>query len=61
MGIRVLSGRIPLNWRLIQVPPAVRDYVLIHELTHLRHLDHSARFCASSRASARTTPKPGGG
>jgi predicted metal-dependent hydrolase len=38
------SGRISLNWRLIQVPPAVRDYVLLHELTHLRHLNHSARF-----------------
>ncbi len=38
------TGRISLNWRLIQVPPAVRDYVLLHELTHLRHLNHSARF-----------------
>jgi len=38
------SGRISLNWRLVQVPPEVRDYVLLHELTHLRHLDHSARF-----------------
>jgi predicted metal-dependent hydrolase len=38
------SGRISLNWRLIQVPPAVCDYVLLHELAHLRHADHSARF-----------------
>jgi hypothetical protein len=38
------SGRISLNWRLIQVPPSVCDYVLLHELTHLRHLNHSARF-----------------
>ena len=38
------SGRICLNWRLIQVPPAVCDYVLLHELTHLRHLNHSTRF-----------------
>jgi predicted metal-dependent hydrolase len=38
------SGKISLNWRLVQVPPAVRDYVLLHELTHLRHLNHSARF-----------------
>ena len=38
------SGRISLNWRLVQLPPAVRDYVLLHELTHLRHLNHSARF-----------------
>jgi hypothetical protein len=38
------SGRISLNWRLIQLPPAVCDYVLLHELTHLRHHNHSARF-----------------
>lgn len=38
------SGRISLNWRLIQLPPAVCDYVLLHELTHLRHPNHSARF-----------------
>jgi predicted metal-dependent hydrolase len=38
------AGRISLNWRLVQVPPDVRDYVLLHELTHLRHLNHSVRF-----------------
>jgi predicted metal-dependent hydrolase len=38
------TGRISLNWRLVQVPPEVCDYVLLHELTHLRHLNHSARF-----------------
>jgi hypothetical protein len=38
------SGRVSLNWRLIQLPPAVCDYVLLHELTHLRHPNHSARF-----------------
>jgi predicted metal-dependent hydrolase len=38
------DGRISLNWRLVQVPPAVRDYVLIHELMHLRVPDHSVRF-----------------
>jgi predicted metal-dependent hydrolase len=35
---------ITLNWRLVQVPPAVREYVLLHELMHLRELNHSPRF-----------------
>jgi predicted metal-dependent hydrolase len=38
------SGRIALNYRLLQMPPAVRDYVLLHELMHLRQQNHSARF-----------------
>lgn len=39
-------GTISLNWRLIQVPPFVRDYILLHELMHRRELNHSARFWA---------------
>jgi predicted metal-dependent hydrolase len=38
------DGHICLNWRLVQMPPWVRDYVLIHELMHLRRLDHSERY-----------------
>jgi len=38
------SGRVSLNWRLVQMPPPVRDYVLLHELAHLKHPDHSSRF-----------------
>jgi predicted metal-dependent hydrolase len=38
------SGHICLNWRLVMMPDAVRDYVIIHELMHLRRLDHSSRF-----------------
>ena len=37
-------GHICLNWRLVLMPDAVRDYVLIHELMHLRRLDHSKAF-----------------
>ncbi len=35
---------ISLNWRLIQTPPFVRDYIVLHELMHLREMNHSARF-----------------
>jgi predicted metal-dependent hydrolase len=45
-GSCATGGRISLNWRLIQTPDAVCDYVLIHELMHLRQPNHSARFWA---------------
>lgn len=38
------SGHICLNWRLVLMPDTVRDYVLVHELMHLRRLDHSPQF-----------------
>ncbi len=39
-------GRIRLSWRLILAPPAVRRFVVAHEVAHLVHLDHSAKFKA---------------
>lgn len=38
------DGRIRLNWRLVMLPPALREYVLIHELCHLKEMNHSAAF-----------------
>jgi len=37
-------GAIALNWRLLLMPPRVRDYVLWHELMHIRRADHSPAF-----------------
>ncbi len=42
-----IFGNIKLNWRLIQAPPAVVDYVIIHELCHLQEMNHSAHFWRS--------------
>jgi predicted metal-dependent hydrolase len=38
------DGHICLNWRLVLMPAWVRDYVLVHELMHLKRLDHSPAY-----------------
>jgi predicted metal-dependent hydrolase len=38
------KGEIRLNWRLVQLPPALADYVVAHEVAHLAELNHSRRF-----------------
>ena len=38
------NGNIALNFRLVQMPQPIRDYVLIHELMHIRQQNHSRRF-----------------
>lgn len=37
-------GTISLNYRLLFLPPALAEYVLLHELAHTRHPNHSAAF-----------------
>lgn len=43
-GSASADGSIRLNWRLIHFKPSVIDYVVVHELSHLRVMDHSPRF-----------------
>jgi predicted metal-dependent hydrolase len=38
------NGNIALNFRLVQMPPGVRDYVLLHELMHMKQQNHSPKF-----------------
>ena len=38
------KGEIRLNWRLVQLPPHLADYVVAHEVAHLVELNHSPRF-----------------
>jgi len=43
-GSARVDGSIRLNWRLVHFKMSVLDYVVAHELSHLRVMDHSARF-----------------
>jgi predicted metal-dependent hydrolase len=44
------NGSVRLHWRLIQHPLATIDYVVAHELAHLREMNHSERFWAVVRS-----------
>jgi predicted metal-dependent hydrolase len=43
-GSCTAKGVVNLNWRLILAPPAVFEYVVVHELCHLRQPHHQATF-----------------
>jgi len=45
-GSASASGSIRLHWRLVQYPLATLDYVVAHELAHLREMNHGPRFWA---------------
>jgi predicted metal-dependent hydrolase len=49
-GSARIDGAIRLNWRLIHFREAVIDYVVAHELSHLRVMDHSPRFWDTVRS-----------
>lgn len=40
------QGHICFSWRLMQYPPEAIDYVVVHELAHLRYMNHGAEFYA---------------
>ena len=45
------AGNLRFNWRIIQAPLRLVDYVVAHELVHLRHRDHGAGFWSALEQS----------
>ncbi len=43
-GSRSSSGTLSFNYRLMYAPPRVLDYVVLHELCHITHMNHSKEF-----------------
>ena len=43
------KGGLSFSWRLIQAPPEIVDYVVVHELVHISQPDHSKKFWAKIR------------
>ena len=43
---RFCKNSICFSWRLMLYPPEAIDYVIVHELAHIRHHDHSPAFYA---------------
>ena len=39
-------GNLNYNWKLVLMPPEILDYVVVHELAHIVHKNHSAKFYA---------------
>lgn len=37
-------GNLSFNWRVILLPSKLHDHIILHELAHLTHMDHSSRF-----------------
>ena len=45
-GSCTADGTLMFSWRLLMAPPSVQDYVVAHEVAHLRHMDHGRAFWA---------------
>ncbi len=41
------KGKLRFNWRIVQAPARLLDYVVAHELVHLLHADHTREFWAT--------------
>lgn len=43
-GSCACTGRLSLNWRLVLLPPALQEYIILHELAHRVEMNHSGSF-----------------
>jgi hypothetical protein len=51
------KGALNFSWRLILAPPFVLDYLVAHEMAHLRHHNHSENFWILTRTLCPSTAK----
>jgi hypothetical protein len=49
-------GRLNIHWATMQLPPDLIDYVLVHELAHVRHADHGPDFWRAVEPASGTKP-----
>jgi predicted metal-dependent hydrolase len=59
-GSASCSGSLSFSWRLVMAPGWVLDYVVVHELAHLRHAGHGLRFWGLVRRTAPRTDEARG-
>jgi len=52
------DGGVNIHWATMQLPAALVDYVLVHELAHLRHHDHSTAFWRALRRAIHARLRP---
>ena len=38
------SGKLSFNWKIVMMPHDIINYIIIHELSHLKHFNHSKEF-----------------
>jgi predicted metal-dependent hydrolase len=50
-GSCTAAGNVLINWRCVLAPLPILDYVVLHELCHLKQLNHSARFWSEVKAT----------
>jgi len=48
-GSCTCDGKLSFSWRLIMAPPEVLDYIVAHEVAHLKHMNHSDNFWKTCR------------